>query len=162
MLAQSSDGVGARADVSPPTALVSQEVDAPRRILLLLLLLLSLVVDERVAVPLVLLVAVSVLRVEIHLGDRRAERAEEVGEGASRGGLGGDGNHPGCLGDALRAVRAGEEEVLVVDVGELVLDVVLDVVGSRPFFFVSNCVDDLASVNSSGLTAGLSMGETSR
>ena len=81
MLAQSSDGVGARADVSPPTALVSQEVDAPRRILLLLLLLLSLVVDERVAVSLVLLVAVSVLRVEIHLGDRRAERAEEVARG---------------------------------------------------------------------------------
>ena len=64
VLAQSSDRVGARADVSPPTALVSQEVDAPRRILLLLLLLLSLVVDERVAVPLVLLVAVSVLRGE--------------------------------------------------------------------------------------------------
>ena len=73
VLAQSSDGVGARADVSPPTALVSQEVDAPRRFLLLLLLLLSLVVDERVAVLLVLLVAVAVLRVEIHLGDRRAE-----------------------------------------------------------------------------------------
>ena len=51
VLAQSSDGVGARTDVSPPTALVSQEVDAPRRILLLLL---SLVVDERVAVSLVL------------------------------------------------------------------------------------------------------------
>ena len=74
VLAQSSDGVGARTDVSPPTARISQEVDAPRRILLLLLLLLSLVVDERVAVLLVLLVAVAVLRVEIHLGDRRAER----------------------------------------------------------------------------------------
>ena len=53
VLAQSPDGIGARADASPPTALVSQEVDAPRRILLLVLLLLSLVVDERVAVPLV-------------------------------------------------------------------------------------------------------------
>ena len=68
--------------------------------------------------------------------------------------------------------RAGEDEVHVVDRGELGLDVVLDFVyvflptvtsegGSRPFSFVSNCVADMTSVNSSGLMAGLSMGETS-
>ena len=45
VLAQSSDG--ARADVSPPTALVSQEVDAPRRILLLLLSLVVVMLTLR-------------------------------------------------------------------------------------------------------------------
>ena len=67
--------------------------------------------------------------------------------------------------------RAGEDEVHVVDRGELGLDVVLASYvflpimtsegGSRPFSFVSNCVADMTSVNSSGLMAGLSMGETS-